>query len=218
MRQPKSNAKTYSIARLAVKFPDLAVSASACLFITGSLLVLLIGSLGEAATCISNLEAPLIPTHYDIALNASNPGKNDAIKNSDGSYKNIQSSSYIYPTALMPNYAKYIGANYSTVPFPNSEICSWTQRMEALTGQAVNVVRPASWLNASVAKSSLQSGSLAFQVLPQMIYGQNLYTIIVPPGWSASDPAGTYSLVFNGQYSLKEAMTGVYTESVPYIL
>jgi hypothetical protein len=124
-----------------VEFPVLAVSAPTYLFIAGSLLVSLIGSLGEAATCISNLEAPLIPTHYDIALNASNPGKNDAIKNSDGSFKNVQSSSYIYPTALMPNYSKYIGSNYSTLPISNSEICAWTQRMEALTGLVFIVIR-----------------------------------------------------------------------------
>jgi hypothetical protein len=109
-----------------VGFPALAVSASACLFIAGLLTGSLIGSVGNTATCISNLEAPLIPTHYDIALNASSPGKNDAIKNSDGSFKNVQSSSYIYPTALMPNYSKYIGSTYSTLPISNSEICTWT--------------------------------------------------------------------------------------------
>ena len=138
VRQPKSNAKTYtkagttpySKARWAVGFPALAVSAPTYLCITGSLIVSVIvsviGSVGKAATCISNLEAPLIPTHYDLALNASSPGKNDAIKNSDGSFKNVQSSSYIYPTALMPNYSKYIGSTYSTLPISNSEICTWT--------------------------------------------------------------------------------------------
>ena len=172
----------------------------------------------QAETCISNSDFPLIPSHYDAATGGSNPGKNDAIKNSDGSFKNVQSSSYIYPTKLMPNYAKYIGSNYSTVLMSNSEVCSWTQRMETLTGYKVNVVRPGSWSDTTIAKSSLASGSEAFQVLPQLIYGQNLYTIILPPGWSPNDPVGSYSIIFNGQYSLKEALTGVYSESVPYIL
>lgn len=178
----------------------------------------LAASAGRASTCVSDASLPLIPTHFDLSTYASSPGKNDAIKNSDGSFKNISSASFIYPTALMPNYAKYIGSNYSTVLMSNSEVCSWTVRMEALTGYPVNVVKPASWLDAATAKTSLVSNSAAFQVLPQLIFGQNLYTIIVPPGWSETDAAGTYPIVFNGQYSLKEALTDVYSESVPYIL
>jgi hypothetical protein len=155
-------------------------------------LLAMTGWAGSAAaqTCAA------IPTHYNNQLHGFEAGANNL-------YNEAPAPGLRYPANRLPKYESYVGTNFTTTQFTGAEVCAWTQQITALTGYPVYVLQPTSYTDVDIAKSVLASNSPGFQVLPNLIVGNSLVTIIVPPGWT---PTGKYPIVANGMYDIKGAM------------
>ncbi|MEA3157883.1 MAG: hypothetical protein QOK44_5472, partial [Betaproteobacteria bacterium] len=182
-----------------------------------SILVLLAGFLvgaggGTADPCLTPdfHELPVV-THWSNSTQAFKYLASDQISSAylrpayvpGASYQNGRAY-YYYNAKLLPNFEKYIGANFSTVQVPKAEAIKFCQHVFQRTGISLKLLRPDAFDRPEAGLGRLRSLLGTVQVLHGKVIDGSLATIILPPHWDAKAPAGSYPIVFSGLYDLNE--------------
>jgi len=163
----------------------------------------------ENPDCNVNHELP-IPTHWnasDEKVEFMASGQYSAYKANpvgDAAYDKDECY-YVYNDHSLPDVENYVGSKYSTESFTDAKAVEWANKTCQLSGNAVTILHPENITGDYVGRGPV-SDSCETQVIHMNQGNNSLYTVILPPNWSADAPAGTYPVVFNGFYDLNGNM------------
>lgn len=154
-------------------------------------------------TCqVAQFEFP-IPTHWSNSQIRFSEGATDQIQLNN---PNVLADRRIYNHGLLPLANRYIGDNYEITKIEDSQFQNWANSECITANIAIELRKPASYSDWSIARNKLVESRGSIQILHALISENNLVTIIIPPNWKKSDPAGKYPILFSGVYDLKSSV------------
>ncbi len=115
----------------------------------------------------------------------------------------------IYNYGWFPVFNKYIADRFEIDRISDTEFKTWSMDICASTGVAVELRRPTSFVDWTVARQKPIEGRGSIQIVHALLSDNNLVSIYLPPNWSKRDAAGKYPILFNGFYDLK---VGLFSE------
>ncbi|MBK8479562.1 MAG: alpha/beta hydrolase [Proteobacteria bacterium] len=107
----------------------------------------------------------------------------------------------VYNYGLIPDVDDYPAATFTTEAPSNASAEAFAAASCAATGVPLEHRRPPTG-DGVWASGAPTSNSCRTQVIHASIADHSLYTVFLPPNWSADAPAATYPILFNGQYDL----------------
>lgn len=150
----------------------------------------------------AQFEFPLA-THWSNTINGFSEGANDQMT----LYNPDQiSTRHIYNYGLLPKLNQYIADRYEFSKIEDSEFRNLSLTTCSQSGVAVELRRPLSFSNWSVARQKILEGRGSIQTLHALIIDNNLVTVYLPPNWKKTDARGKYPILVNGFYDLKAGL------------
>ncbi len=157
-------------------------------------------------SCAAEHELP-IPTHYDATARAfrflasDTPQRFVAAPLGTAPYR--AGSCYpVYAGGFLPAVDHYFADSFSVYRPDDATARAWATARCTETGFPVRHLRPPP-VEGSVGAAP-RSGACEVQVIHARVIDGSLATVILPPGWSASAPPGSYPVVANGFYDSNE--------------
>ncbi len=144
-------------------------------------------------------EFPL-PTHWSNAVGGFVEKAVDSLvlANPDAS-----STRRLYNYGFLPSINKYIADKFDVASIPDEEFRTWSKTICAETGVAVELRKPVSFQDWSIARNKLEQSKGSIQLMHALISEDNLITLFIPPNWKQSDQRGKYPILINGYYDLR---------------
>ena len=115
----------------------------------------------------------------------------------------VSSTRRVYNYGFLPSIDKYIADKFDVTSIPDEEFRTWSKTICAETGVAVELRKPASFLDWSIARNKLEQSKGSIQLMHALISDDNLITLFIPPNWKQSDQRGKYPILVNGYYDLR---------------
>ncbi|MBK6848330.1 MAG: hypothetical protein IPG96_12670 [Proteobacteria bacterium] len=107
----------------------------------------------------------------------------------------------VFNYGWIPDLDHYPAATFTTEAPSNATAEAFAAASCAATGVPLEHRRPPTG-DGVWASGAPTSKGCRTQVIHASIADHSLYTVFLPPSWSADAPAGTYPILFNGQYDL----------------
>lgn len=162
---------------------------------------------------------PCAQTQFEFPL--STHWSNEKVDVVEGAADTLQTSEpnkvgtrRMYNYGFIPDYDHYIGTDYDPYRYQDADFRSFSNNLCQKTGVALEVRRPTSFSNWSIAKKKIVEGRGSVQMIYALRINGSLLNVFLPPNWKSSAKRGTYPLVVTGSYDLKQSFTSEIPEVV----
>jgi hypothetical protein len=161
----------------------------------------------DEAACDGVVHELPIPTHWSAAAEGFVFGASDVppgfASDPMGSSEYVAGNCYFaYPKEFLPGLDEYWGDEFSTYGPGDTEAREWAHSACVESGVPVRHVLPPREDGSQVLGAGPDSDQCSVQVVHAVQAAGSLYTVFLPPSWSADAPPGTYPIVANGFYDL----------------